>query len=538
MAKWRKQIKRFILVICVIFSSGIQGCKAPIVQMPAATQTELAARETLYAKLFPTKTQAPPIATPIRLTNTLGNPISPTTTNTIHTATVTPFSPTASATPITIPEGMLSYRSQSGDTLEIIAAHYGVTLEELESSNSFPISTLLPVDTFFIIPDALEEETPYGQLALPDSEVIYAPGAKLFNLISYCEQAGGYLTQYTQLIDGKTYSGPEIVAMVALETSTNPHLLLAFLEFRSNWVLGNPPGAENDVYPIGYNSGSKGLYNELMITARLLAEGYYGWRTGTRLSLTTVDGFTFRIHPELNAGSAAIQRLFTSIYKRSYWSDALYGEEGFLQFHSNMLGDPWLRAEIVEPLLTPQVVQPELALPFLPGLRWSFTAGPHGAWQTGTPRAALDFAPVTGEPPCAVSVKWTTAAAPGLVTRSMRGTLALDLDGDGDEGTGWVLVYMHVAEEGRAEIGVQLLLDDLVGHPSCERGNATGTHVHFTRKYNGEWIATDGPLPMILDGWQAFSGEGVYDGTLVRGDQIVISSSYGKTGSSIYRDDR
>jgi hypothetical protein len=42
---------------------------------------------------------------------------------------------------------------------------------------------------------------------------------------------------------------------------------------------------------------------------------------------------------------------------------------------------------------------------------------------------------------------------------------------------------------------------DALGHPSCEGGRSTGKHVHLARKYNGEWIAADGPIPFVLSGW-------------------------------------
>ncbi len=46
--------------------------------------------------------------------------------------------------------------------------------------------------------------------------------------------------------------------------------------------------------------------------------------------------------------------------------------------------------------------------------------------------------------------EWATAAAPGIVARSELGTVVLDLDGDGDERTGWVIFYFHIGTEGRA----------------------------------------------------------------------------------------
>lgn len=516
---FKQPCRAIVLLLFVLLSA----CNIPKSQAAPATQTAMSARETLYADIF---SELPTLAVPTQ------------------EITGTPYSTSVSLNPITqpssapIPAGMLQYISQSGDTLAFTAAHFAVTVDEIQANSYFENHQLLPPGTELIIPDKLSENAIYDKPALPDSEVVYGPDASSFDLLQFAQSAGGYLTRYSELIDGVTYSGPEIVQMIALETSTNPRLLLAFLEFRSNWVLGNPPDAEKDRYPIGFDAPEDyGLYKELMITARVLAEGYYGWRYGTLHNLRFNNGVEVPINPKLNAGTVALQRLFTSIYYQQYWEAELYGEKGFLNFFLSTFGDPWLRSEQVSPLLDHDTSQPELALPFLPGLRWAFTAGPHAAWQTGTPRGALDFAPVTGEAPCAISVEWVTASAPGIVARSMRGTLALDLDGDEDEGTGWVLVYMHVAEKDRAQKGTSLPLDGLIGHPSCERGNATGTHVHLARKYNGEWIATDGPLPLVLSGWQAFAGEGPYEGTLVRGYQTVISSSSGKQGSSIYRDD-
>jgi hypothetical protein len=64
---------------------------------------------------------------------------------------------------------------------------------------------------------------------------------------------------------------------------------------------------------------------------------------------------------------------------------------------------------------------------------------------------------------------------------------------------------------------------DLLGHPSCEGGTATGTHVHFARKYNGEWILADGPIPFELSGWVAQGGAKPYQGALVKDGQTVLA---------------
>jgi hypothetical protein len=64
---------------------------------------------------------------------------------------------------------------------------------------------------------------------------------------------------------------------------------------------------------------------------------------------------------------------------------------------------------------------------------------------------------------------------------------------------------------------------------------ATGTHVHVARKYNGEWIAADGPMPFVLSGWEAHAGDAAYQGTLTRGDATVYASVFGIGNANITR---
>jgi hypothetical protein len=174
--------------------------------------------------------------------------------------------------------------------------------------------------------------------------------------------------------------------------------------------------------------------------------------------------------------------------------------------HLCKLFDPW---ENPQPHIPGSLVQPGFNLPFEPGDVWALTGGPHTGWGNGAPLSALDFAPPSRISGCVRSGVWATAMADGVVVRSTIGEVMLDLDGDGDERTGWTIFYMHVASEGRALLGTSLKKGDRIGHPSCEGGTSTGTHIHIARKFNGEWLPAAGiagVLPFSLEGWIAHKG--------------------------------
>jgi LasA protease len=82
-----------------------------------------------------------------------------------------------------------------------------------------------------------------------------------------------------------------------------------------------------------------------------------------------------------------------------------------------------------------------------------------------------------------------------------------------------------VATLDRVPLGSVLKAGDRVGHPSCEGGAATGSHMHISRRYNGEWIPADGFALFELSGWIAHAGVMAYVGTLTKGDQVVVSCS-------------
>jgi len=490
----------------------------------------------LWGMNGPTQTSTP--TQPVFWTADPPTPIPTWTPEPTFTPTATPFPLTPTPTPISATQrAPLLYYAQVGDSLPVVAAHFGVEASEITSSETLPQTGLLTPDTPLIIPNRLGETTPNVQI-MPDSEVVYSPSALDFDIETYVTEAGGYLgTTYREyLVSTGWNNGAQAVQRIALDNSINPRLLLALIEYESGWVTGQPSNLAQGDYPLGYvDYYYRGLFRQMMWAVQELSNGYYGWRGGTLTELTFPDGTTIRLSPELNAGTVAIQYFFSKTRNFMEWAQAIDPNVGFPALYAKMFGDPWGRAQTVEPLFPPGLTQPTLTLPFGIGQLWSFSGGPHPAWELQGAMAALDFAPGSDVSGCVPSDRWIVASAPGLVVRSTSGVVVLDLDGDGHEQTGWDLLYLHVAMKDRIPPGVWLDAGDLIGHPSCEGGIATGTHLHFARKYNGEWVLADGPLPFTLSGWVAHAGAKPYDGTLTKGDKTVVAKPDGSAETQILR---
>jgi len=478
-------------------------------------------------------TNVPGIITPPKtITPTTTPTLIPTITPTFVDPVVTSTSSNFNST--NIPK--LIYYSQPGDSLPVVASHFGVNRADIYSENILPDTGLIDPNTLLSIPDVLNiEMTPPIQI-MPDSEIIFSPSAIDFDVYSYVAAAGGFLNNYSEWVT-KTTTGVEVINRQALDNSINPRILLALLEYQSGWVTGQPSNLANKDYPLGYiDLFHQGLFNQYLLTARDLSVGYYGWRSGQLTELKFSSGEKIRISPVLNAGTVAILYYFSRQYSYSDWLAIVDPNIGFIKLYENMFGDPWARAQKVEPLFPPGLTQPPLNLAFSPGETWNFTGGPHAAWEKEGALAALDFAPAADQKGCYVSESWVLAAASGQVVRSSIGVVMLDLDNDGYEQTGWNLLYLHIAAEDRVPKGTLLNIDDRIGHPSCEGGRSTGTHFHFARKFNGEWILADGSMPFDLSGWIAHAGENPYDGMLTKGDHTVVALPNGSIITSIVRD--
>lgn len=415
---------------------------------------------------------------------------------------------------------------QVGDTLYSIALAYGVSLDSVLAANAeLADPNSLSVGQVINLPGIPTQQTS-GFKIIPDSRLVRGPDSPSFDVAAFINQQPGYIRISTDRVstrqsDGSTVEdilpAAHIVERVAIEYSIDPRLLLALLEYRAGW-LSNPVVPEAfQLYPMIAEENSQGvdrsgLYRQLAWAANQLNWGYYGWKTRGWTTLEFIDdGVRLLYDPGLNAGTVAVQYFLSLNSSYSDWR-AQIDSNSFYHTYVAYFGDPFANA--IEPLVPSDLEQPPMMLPFASGETWFFTGGWHGGWGSGSAWSALDFAPpddVT-DVLCYTSSYRIRAVASGVIARSGGGVVVLDLDGDGNEATGWTVLYLHVASQDRVSRGTVVQAGDPIGFAACEGGFSTATHLHIARRYNGEWIPADCPSCTPLDPRPAFvlSGWRVY----------------------------
>jgi LasA protease len=450
-----------------------------------------------------------------------------------------PDSPFESPTPDpphvmpTLRSASVQYTVKQGDTLRIIAARFGVDLSAMIEANQLVNPDLLSVGQNLVIPPPKPGAAGPGFKIIPDSELVYGPTTVGFDIAAFIQSQKGYLVGYSETVDGDPLNSAQIIQRIAYQYSVNPRLLLAFIEYQSGWVTNSHPSTQDMDYPLGLVDAShKGLARQLNWAANALNQGYYLWKVNGLSAYILSDGTYVPVNNSINAGTAGVQNALSLLYSKSDWERAV-SSNGLYKTFSAFFGYPF--DYTLDPLVPHNLSQPEWILPFEPGVSWSFTGGPHGGWGEGSAWAALDFAPPGEGRGCVTSDAWVTAAAAGKIVRSHNGEVMEDLDGDGYEQTGWALLYMHIEARDRVAVGTVVHPGDRIGHPSCEGGISSGTHTHLARRYNGEWIPADGPIPFNLSGWIS-KGDGTeYDGTLSKNGQVIEAWADNRPENKIHR---
>lgn len=479
------------LLVLILFLVSLTGCELP-----------------------PDQPTLPPTMDPA------GSPVPP-----------TPVAGQPSPTPLPtrppyLPGELVDYIAQDGDTLSALASHFNTTVREIRLAN--PIipadATTMPPGMPMKIPIYYQSLWGSPYQIIPDSLFINGPAQVDFDPGAFVREQPGWFKNYHLYAGGEERYGGDLIENIAINYSISPRLLLAILEYQTGALTNpNPPDPEPR-YPLGrVDSTHAGYYNQLLWASNTLNNGYYMWKLGELKEFDHPDGRIERPDPWQNAATVALQYYFSIVMPGKNDFNQASHAQGLAATYTRLFGDPWAN---VTPHIPVSLVQPVFQLPFLPGKTWAFTGGPHTNWGSGEPLSSLDFAPPTTKGGCTPTGEWATAVADGVVARTGEAIVELDLDGDGDIRTGWVVYYLHMAADGMVQLGARVKAGDPIGHPSCEGGEATGTHVHIARKYNGEWIpAGNGVLPFDMDGWVATAGSEAYQGTLTKFTQTVIANT-------------
>jgi len=425
--------------------------------------------------------------------------------------------------PVYTPGELVDYSAQSGDTLTNLAFRFNTTVEEILEENP-----VIPEDAT-TLPPGLPMQIPIYYQALwgpqyqilPNCAFVNGPSQIDFDLEGFIQSQPGWFKDYEQFAAEQQRSGAEIIDYIATHFSISPRILLTILEYQLGALSEpDPPGDLLTGYPLGYRErGYHGLYIQLVWAANRLNQGYYGWQEGLLDTLEFSDQTIEHPDPWQNAATVALQYYFSFLEPKADYYQSI-GPNGFFTTYQELFGDPWS----CEPHIPGSLRQPTMILPFQPGKTWAFTGGPHTGWGQGDPWAALDFAPPSNVGGCEITSEWAVASAPGVIARSEPGLIELDLDGDGDYRTGWVIIYLHLGTQDKVALDSEVEAGTQLGHPSCEGGESTGSHIHIARKYNGEWITAGGALPFNLSGWIAQPGAVEYQGTLIRFGETVSAS--------------
>ena len=490
------------------------GCNISADRLEPGSQAGAAASESLPAAPAATRAPSPELA---------AQP-SP--------ASALPPQPAAQA-----PETLVStHRVVAGDTLTRIAARYGVSVASLLSANNLSNPDLLALGQVITLPLPPVDYTP-AFIILPDSRLARGPGAEDFAIERFLQSQGGALSAMsTQLVirrpDGsaseQSISAAQAIQRVSLEFSVDPRILIAFLEHFAALATQDTADEHTRIYPLlAPDENSRldraGLVAQLSWLADRLNQGYYGWKYRSQGILELPDGSRQYFASNLNAGTVAVQYALAQMPLSADWQlDSQ--ETGLQRSYIELFGDPF--ADAYEPVPR-DLVQPELTLPFPPGVTWRFTGGFHGGWGNGSAWAAVDFSPPAEPMPvgaCYTSSQPATAVASGSIARLDEGVVVLDLDGDSQESSGWTILYLHVDAHDSLRTGQRVEAGNIIGYPSCLGGFTTATHLHIARRYNGEWLPADcnrcpaavSVPPFVMSGWKVVGLESqLYQGFMI-----------------------
>ncbi|MCY4464376.1 MAG: LysM peptidoglycan-binding domain-containing protein [Chloroflexi bacterium] len=444
----------------------------------------------------------------------------------LPTATTVPIVQAGlAASPEPVETRIVTHTVVAGETITRIALRYNISVGELLAANNLPNPDLLNVGEVLVLPQVAVDYTEAIRI-LADSRLVRSVNSAGFDVADFVARQPGILRELTVTLDSSQFSAAQIADRVSQEYSVDARVLLAFLEHFARLLSRKDADNDAQIYPLlrqAYGINRAGLYSQLSWLADQLNQGYYDWKYRDATQLKFVDESDLHFEPSLNAATVAVQYVLSQLLSPAEWRDAV-GEAGLAETYRALFGDPFTDAHVTVP---EDLQQPALTLPFPRGETWRFTGGFHGGWGNGSAWSAIDFAPPdesVAARGCYESSFAATAVADGVIARLAEGLVVLDLDGDGNEGSGWTILYLHIDHHNALQVGQAVETGNLLGYPACIGGYSNATHLHIARRYNGEWLPADCTrcpagntvAPFVMSGWQVIGlGSQLYQGFLV-----------------------
>ena len=205
----------------------------------------------------PSRTATPfvdPLATDTPSASLAASPFPLSTTE----AAATTLPPSATPAPVSstsVPGSTINYTSQSGDSLDVVATHFGVQPSEITSAGPLSSTGFINPGTLLFLPNrlSLTPSTP-SQPIIPDSELVDSPSAVGFDIAGYVNSAGGELSTFKDYHNPVgTISGAEAVRIISVGSSISPRLLLALIQYYTGWVQGQSKPGLDEKHLFGYS---------------------------------------------------------------------------------------------------------------------------------------------------------------------------------------------------------------------------------------------------------------------------------------------
>lgn len=337
------------------------------------------------------------------------------------------------------------------------------------------------------------------QLAIHDDRVA---GREMFDSIPWLDERGSSLRRSKEWIaDWREVADMgRVVEHAAAHNGVDSRVLLTLLELWGGAVSAPVAPALTQIVPPTYRRDTQ--YNTVEALAASVAAAFYDVQGAQRAGL---NRGTFAVVTILGGH----QRLgdFAQTYRRLFKAEPAFA------------GGAWLAAG----------PEPTWRLPWVTSERWWLSGGPHhdSGNSAYRPWSHLDFQPEGGAG-CSTSnnnPNSIAAAAAGRVIRSDGNTVVVD------HGSGWQTTYFHVRSDSRIANNTDVSVGQRIGAPSCFGGKATGVHVHFSIKRDGQYIEAHGRR---LSGWEVV-GDGHYQGYLRRNGVVKgvgrVVDAYDQTGT-------